>query len=300
MNEIGFNKRGRPLVRDYRNKAALLAVISLLFVWGCSEEFLEITPNGALDQAVLATSEGVDALLIGAYSMLDGVAEGLGDWHAATSGWVYGSIRGIEANKGTDSGDSSPINPLQNYAESATNSALNIKWRSCYEAIARCNCTLSTARAAFEAGNLTEEEYQHFTRQARALRGFYHFEAWRMWADRESNLFVPYVDEYTKLNSITNAEDIREWIVEDLTEGTQLPLNMNQVGRFNKSACQVFLAKAVMQMYNDHESALELLSEVEVSGTNPAGQKAGLEPRYGDVFDIEFRNGVESIYTVQY
>ena len=78
----------------------------MLFVRGCSEEFLEITPNGELSQAVLANRDGVDALLIGSYSMLDGMAEGVGDWHSATSGWVYGSIRGLESNKGTDSGDS--------------------------------------------------------------------------------------------------------------------------------------------------------------------------------------------------
>jgi hypothetical protein len=153
---------------------------------------------------------------------------------------------------------------------------------------------------AFESGSITEDQYNWFTRQARALRGFYHFEAWRLWADRSSNLFVPYVDEHTDLFTLTNMEDIRDRIIEDLSEGTMLPLNMGQVGRFNLSVSQVFLAKALMQMFADYETALILLSEVEKSGTNPAGQKAGLEARYGDVFDIEFRNGVESVYTVQY
>ena len=75
---------------------------------------------------------------------------------------------------------------------------------------------------------------------------------------------------------------------------------MIQVGRFNKTVSQVFLAKAHMQMYGDYSSALELLAEVQETGTNPAGQPASLEPTYRDIFDIEFRNGVESIYTVQY
>lgn len=300
MNKLWIKKSVWLSIWVWRNKSTFLALLSLLFVRGCSEEFLEITPNGELSQAVLANYEGVDALLIGAYSMLDGITEGIGDWHSATSGWIFGSIRGLESNKGTDSGDSSPINPINNYNETATNPALDQKWRSCYEAISRCNCTLATAHAAYEAGTIKEEEYHSFTRQARALRGFYHFEAWRMWADPVTFLFVPYVDEHTDLNTITNTEDIRDRIIEDLTEGTKLSLNMGQVGRFNRSVCQVFLAKALMQMYDDHESALELLSEVEEFGTNPAGQKAGLEPRYGDVFDIEFRNGVESIYTVQY
>jgi len=273
---------------------------SLLILNGCSEDFLNVTPDGDPNELMLAYYDGVDALLVGAYSMLDGVSAGFG-WEAATSGWLYSSIRGMEANKGTDSGDSVyDLNRIQNFYDAADNTYLNGKWRALYESIARCNSTLLVALEALEAGTITEEQYLWFTRQARALRGFYHFEAWRLWADTRYNLFVPYVDEYTDFNSLTNMEDIRSRIIDDLAAGTGLPLNMGQVGRFNKSVCQVLLAKALMQMYWDYESALPLLAEVEESGTNPAGQPVGLESCYGNIFDIEFRNGTESVYTVQY
>ncbi|MCK5691744.1 MAG: RagB/SusD family nutrient uptake outer membrane protein, partial [Bacteroidales bacterium] len=279
--------------------AVWIVIGSLLFIDSCSEDFLEITPNGELGNAVLATYDGVDALLTGAYSMLDGVSESFG-WESATSGWVFASIRGMEANKGTDSGDAPTFNAIMTFAEVPTSPYLNVKWRAIYESISRCNSTLTTANMAFESGSITEDQYNWFTRQARALRGFYHFEAWRLWADRTSNLYVPYVDEHTDLFTLTNMEDIRDRIIEDLSKGTMLPLDMGQVGRFNLSVSQVFLAKAQMQMFGDYDTALELLTEVEERGTNPAGQKSGLEARYGDVFDIEFRNGVESVYTVQY
>ncbi len=261
---------------------------------------MEITPNGLLDESVLATYEGVDGLLIGAYSMVDGVAFGAGGWESATSGWVYGCIRGMEANKGTDSGDPPDINPITTFSERATLPYLNSKWRAVYEGVSRCNSTIVTARTAEETGTISTDQAASFIRQARALRGFYHFEAWRLWADRTTNTFVPYLDEHTDLFTITNTEDIRALIIEDLTEGTKLSNNMVQVGRFNRSVSQVFLAKAQMQMYGDYAVALTLLADVEANGTNPAGQKAGLEPLYGDVFNIEFRNGIESIYTVQY
>ena len=265
----------------------------------CKESFLEITPKGSLDESVLATAEGVDGLLIGAYSMVDGVCNGFG-WEAASSGWVFGSIRGMEANKGTDSGDQPDINPLQTYSETSTNPYLNIKWRSTYEGISRCNSTIITAYAAEEAGTITSDEATSFIRQARALRGYYHFLAWKLWADRSTNLYVPYVDENTDQSTLTNEEDIRAYIIADLTEGTLLPNNMIQVGRFNKTVCQVLLAKAQMQMYGDYGAALTLLTAVETSGTNPAGQSCSLAPIYGDIFDAEFRNSTESIYTVQY
>lgn len=282
-----------------RRFAVRIVLVSLLFMNACSEDFLEITPNGVLDNAVLATYEGVDALLIGAYSMLDGVSQSYA-WESATSGWVYACIRGMESNKGTDSGDPPDINPIQTFSETSTMPYLNVKWRAIYESISRCNSAVVSARMAFESGTITEDQNNSFTRQARALRGFYHFEAWRLWADMNSNRFVPYVDEDTDFFTLTNTEDIRDMIIDDLSEGTKLPLNMNQVGRFNRSVSQVFLAKAYMQMYGNYEAALTLLTEVAESGTNPAGQKAGLEARYGDIFDIEFRNGIESIYTVQY
>ena len=269
----------------------------------CKEGFLEITPYGSLDVSVLATYEGVDGLLIGAYSMVDGVANF--DWNpelhwtSTTSGWVFASIRGMEANKGTDGGDQPDINPLQTYSETATNPYLNYKWLAIYEGVSRCNSTIITTIAAEEAGNITSAQAESFTNQARALRGFYHFEAWRLWADRTSNTGVPYVDETTDHTALVNTADIRDFIIGDLTAGTALPTNMVNVGRFNKTVCQVILAKAEMQMFGDYAAALTLLTAAE-SGTNPAGQSADLEPRYCDIFDIEFRNGVESIYTIQY
>jgi len=281
------------------NLTSFLVGAAMLNLGGCSKEFLEITPNGELDEMVLATYEGVDALLIGAYSMLDGVCFEFG-WEAATSGWIYGSIRGVEANMGTDSGDSSPIPAIQNFAERATNPYLNTKWRAIYESVSRCNQALSAAEAAKDLGNISMEEYLHLVRQARALRGFYHFEAWRLWADMETGIYVPYADENSSPTQINNLEDIRDRIIEDLSEGTLLPSDMGQVGRFNRSVCQVFLAKAHMQMYRDFATALPLLTEVADKGTNPVGQKAGLEALYGDIFDLENRNGTESIYTVQY
>ena len=83
---------------------------AFLLLNSCQESFLDVTPKGALDEIVLASEDGIDHLLIGAYSMLDGVSDQGFGWEAASSNWLFGSIRGMEANKGTDSGDSSPIN----------------------------------------------------------------------------------------------------------------------------------------------------------------------------------------------
>ena len=279
---------------------SVIAITSgLLLMNACSEEFLEITPNGSLDQSVLATYDGVEALLIGAYSMIDGIDDTFG-WEAATSGWVYGSIRGLEANKGTDAGDQPDINPIQTYSETPTNPYLNYKWRSCFEGVSRCNSTVVTAATALEAGAITDAQHDSFVRQAKVLRGWYHFELFRLFGDLSTGMYVPYVDENTIQSELTNDVDIRANIISDLTEGTLLDLDMGAVGRFNKTVSQVFLAKAQMQMYHNYDAALTLLSEVESSGVKPNGDPIGLSATYGDIFDVANRNFIESVYTVQY
>ena len=73
----------------------ILAVIGTL--GSCKNSFLDVKPAGSLDQSVLGTKVGLDALLIGSYSLLDG--EGPFGWGSAATNWVYGSIRGLEASK---------------------------------------------------------------------------------------------------------------------------------------------------------------------------------------------------------
>jgi hypothetical protein len=283
------------------NKPALLLAsgIFLLIASGsCRKSFLEVEPAGALSEFNLATNEGINALLIGAYSMLDGVSSVAGGWETASSNWIFGSIRGLEANKGADSGDQvSYINQIQNFSEDPsdiwTSGYYNMKWIEEYEAVSRCNSAVRVINQALKKGTISQSNADLFMKQARALRGWFHFEAWRLWAK------VPYVDENTDPNAVTNKEDIRSKIIEDLQQGITLPDNMGQIGKFNGTVVKVLLAKALMQMNHDYAGALPLLLQAQ-KGTKPDGSPIGLAPTYGEIFDIANRNGIEAVYTVQY
>ena len=280
-----------------KKKNILLIIILAVFVivGACKESFLNITPNGALDQNVLATEAGINGLLIGAYSMLDGVASGYADgWQSTNSNWVWGDIRGMVANKGTDSGDQPDINPLQTYSEVATNPYLNWKWRVLYESISRCNNVIVVANKSLEAGTVDQAKADNFINQAKVLRGWYHFELWKIFAK------IPYVDENTDQATLSNSEDVRDKILADLTAGTTLPINMGQIGRWNSTVSKVMLAKALMQMKGDYAGAKTLLQDVKTNGKNPKGDAIGLAPKYGEIFDIANRNFIEAVYTVQY
>lgn len=284
----------------------------LVLTNSCKEDFLNVLPNGQLDANVLANADGVDALLISTYSMLDGVASNGFGWEAASSNWVYGSIRGLEANKGTDAGDQPDINPIQTYTENSANPYLNIKWRSIYDGVARANSVLRVLETAEENGTVTTEEADSFRAQARALRGYFHLEAFRLWGKADGT-GVPYVDENTDQAILTNDVDIKLKVLEDLQAGTSLPDNMGQIGRFNGTVAKVLYAKGLMQMNGDHAGALTVLQGVIGSAVAPApgnawggakkpnGSSVGLDPNYGDIFDASNRNtSLETIYTIQY
>jgi len=276
-----------------KNKILIALFLAAFIVLGsCKESFFEIKPKGSLGVDVLATEKGVSTLLIGAYSMLDGVTGSFG-WESTSSNWVYGDIRGMIGNKGTDAGDQPDINPLQGFYETSTNSYLNVKWREVYEAISRCNATINVTAKALEAGSITQDQADLFVKQARGLRAWYHFEAWRMWEK------IPFMAEDSDPSEASNSADVSDLILADFEYASTLPNNMGDVGRFNGTVVKVLWAKALMQMKHDYATAKTLLGQAK-AGTKPNGAAIGLASTYGEIFDIENRNGIESVFTVQY
>jgi len=278
-----------------RNYLIIIITVAVLGIVGaCKEDFLNITPNGSLDASVMGSAEGIDGLVIGCYAVLDGTAN-YTTWESAGSNWVFSEIRAVIANKGTDAGDQPAINPLQSYTEESTNSYINTQWVTLYEAISRCNNVILVAGKSLESGKITQAKHDIFVAQAKALRGFYHHKAWLMWED------IPYIDETMDPTEVGNTTDVRANIIADLQAGVSgLPNDMDQIGRWNKTVCQVMLAKAMMDMNHDYAGALTLLNEVKTSGTRPDGTSIGLHPTYGDLFEITNRNTEENVYTVQY
>src|SRR5688500_11843381 len=105
----------------------LLAFLVVVAVYACKKKFLDVTPVGVLDEATLATEKGVNKLLIAAYAMLDAHDGDInlgGEWGSGGSNFLYGSIGGGEANKGSDPGDQGPnMTPIQRHEAIGTNGA---------------------------------------------------------------------------------------------------------------------------------------------------------------------------------
>ena len=105
----------------FKRMSMVMAMVMVLVV-SCRDSFLEVAPTGSLADAQLATKAGVEGVLIGAYAALNGV---FGNRLEGPNHWVTGSICGGEANKGTDPGDYSSINPMQRYETDPTQGDLS-------------------------------------------------------------------------------------------------------------------------------------------------------------------------------
>ena len=88
----------------FRNrKIALPLTFAFLFSsLSCSDSFLEVPAAAALTEEVLTSRDGLEGLLIGTYSAMNGRGNG---WHGGATNWLWGSIRGGDANKGTNAGN---------------------------------------------------------------------------------------------------------------------------------------------------------------------------------------------------
>src|SRR6187455_902872 len=175
-------------MKKYFTSSVLMAATLL---WACND-FLDIKPKGSLIESSLYTKEGIESLLIGTYAILDGTSNGYGnfqamsDWPAASSNWIYGSITGGDAHKGSDPFDVEDINPIEIYEVLPTSDFLNQKWRAVYEGVARANEVLKILP---NVTALTSKDITRIQAEAKVLRGIFHFEARKMWE------MVPYVDE---------------------------------------------------------------------------------------------------------
>jgi hypothetical protein len=262
----------------------------------CKESFLEEPPRGTFSESILRNRAGIEGLLIGAYSLLDGVGGPSGNWEAAGSNWVFGDVASDDAYKGTDAGDQIEINPIERYEPLPTNGYFNLKWRHQYDGVSRANDVL---RLLPEAKDIPEAEGQRIMAEARFLRGYYHFDAKRMWNN------VPYVDEKTiKFTDFTtanvpNTTDIWPQIEADLKFAyDNLPETQSQVGRVNRWAAGAFLGKVYLYQ-NKFADAKQVFDQVIANGKTSDGKKYALNAQYHDNFRVAGNNSAESVFAAQ-
>ena len=266
-----------------------LAVASITF--SCKDSFLEVLPTGSLGEAQLTSKAGVEGSLLGAYSMM------LGKNFSRLAGpnnWVFGSIMGGDANKGTDPGDFTSINPIQRYEADATNGEITSTWLAKYEGISRTN---STIRLANKSTVLSADDKKRIIGEARFIRGHFYFELKKLFNS------APYIDETldygTGIEKVPNTPDFWGKIEADFKFAyDNLPETSDAAGRANKWAAASYLGKTYL-FQKKFAEAKAIFDVVIANGKTTNGKKYNLVPRYAQIFNAENDNHEESIFATQ-
>lgn len=259
---------------------AAAVLVSGIIIIACNKKFLNQETIGIITETEAQSRKGAQQFLISAYAGLKGIG-----YEGGGSNWVYGSITGGEANKGSDAGDQADIVPIQQFSGSATNRYFNIKWQAVYEGIARCNGTIRIA-SALTAADVTDAEKTQILAEARFLRGYYHFEAKKLWNK------VPFVDETVLVTNakVSNADDIWPKIMADLDFAQKnLTATKDAVGRVNKWAATAFYAKALLYQ-GKYADARPIFTDVINNGVTATGIKYALAPAFHDLFNADQEN----------
>lgn len=291
------------------NNKRIIATIFFMtiFIYSC-DKFLDKKPIGALSETNVTTKAGLQAILIGAYSLLDGqTGLSLGNtnttgytYSAAASNWIYGSICADDSYKGSTPTDQPPMVLLATWSLStSTTSYMNFKWQILYSGIQRANDVL---RILPKVTDLTDVERKTIEGEAKFLRAHYHMDAQKMWNN------PPYVDETISFESgsepVSNVDAsgnfINIWpkIEEDLQFAiANLPATLPQVGRANSWAAKAYLAKAYM-FQDKHALAKPVLEDLIANGVTTGGKKYALV-NFQDNFNAQTKNSAESVFACQ-
>lgn len=157
-------------------KKYILLLVFVGMYFSCSEDFFDLNPQGRASLNQLSNKNGVNALLIGAYSLLDGVGAGNTGRQSTVSNYVFGGISSDDAVKGTDAGDQPEQSFIEQYNWIADNTYFLGKWWHSYDGVARSNDVIQLASSE-NVKDMTPAEKTQVIAEARFLRGHYHFEA---------------------------------------------------------------------------------------------------------------------------
>ncbi len=264
---------------------------------GCSESFLEEVPQGELSEDQLVNSEeGVEALIIAAYSTLNGqIGDGTGAFNAPASNWTFGDVVSDDAYKGGGGvGDQNNMHLMEIFSTNPGVLDLERKWVAMYEGVSRTNAAIRAVQN-FEGWDQTQKNAR--IAELRLLRGHFYFDLKKIY-----NL-VPYIDETLvtsdELRAVSNRELTSEQLwgrIEDdfLFARDNLPDIQDEAGRATKGAANAYLAKA----YVFQQKWTEALVATDLVIDSPAGYR--LLDNFVNVFEPEFQNSEESVFSIQY
>lgn len=300
-----LNRLSNTSITKHALFGAVFVLASSLLLSACdltNGGFLDEGSRGAVSSDVLTGKEGgIETVLMAAYSALNQTSKtdftvsisGGNSWASAQDNFVYGTIAGGEAYKGSESGDQGVMLTIAQMQHDPSVGYFDTKWQALYEGVSRANDALRLV----EQAELSESERTQIQAEARFLRAHFYFDLKRNFGN------VPWVDETTENVNQPNmgdgAVDVWTKIEEDFAFAkNNLPDTPADVGRAYRWAAQAYLGKTHLYQ-EDWQAALDELEPVINSGTNMNGTPFALTTAYQDMFNPATENNSGTVFAIQ-
>lgn len=272
-------------------KYSILKTCSICLIltvgFSCEKDLLDTEPRGVLAEGVLSASS-VDKLVVAAYQALGAHFFGNEQSFAGpSSNWII-DVRSDDAYKGGGGiTDRTDIHQLETATMDPTNYACAQEWRNPYFGIARCNLAIR------EIQKLEDAQYPKDVRIAemRLLRGHFHFELKRNF---DNIAYLRENDDPTVVgNTDLNSDEVWANIKADFQFAfDKLPFEQDEIGRVDKYTAAAYLAKLNIE----RKEWSEAITNTNIVMNGPFA----LLPDFQDLGTIEFENGPEAVFTIQY
>lgn len=281
----------------------LLAILTLFgsLTFTSCEDFLteEVRGQQNLD-TYFTTADECEAYITGCYQDIT-----CGGWWNINTVWLLSEMCSDDAWMGNTTQSQSDYISLAHYqGNGANNGPISNFWQYRYKGILRCNVAIDRISNA----ELEDKELQaRLVAEARFLRGYFYFELARNFGG------VPLITEFKmpeEIQGITRAslENTYKFIEEDLIAAAEVLPKRSEyadadMGRATSGAALGLLGKVYLyqEKWTEARDVLQkLIPESGYTGEDAQTTEYDLLPNFGDVWDKDFDNSVESLFEVQY
>jgi starch-binding outer membrane protein, SusD/RagB family len=279
----------------------------LVSISSCNK-FLDYTPKGTVTLDILNSPDEADKFVVAAYASL---GNDFGGTMPVSSMWLYGAVRSDDAYKGgggiTDGGGGQ-LNAIEQYNLVLPDMArINDEWTNIYEGVARANTALRVI------SKFTSAQYPKKNIRAAEMR----FLRAHWWFLLKTLYKYPALADETvsddDLKHVSNRQYSNDegWekIANDLKFAIDnLPDVQPEIGRANKIAATAYLAKVrLYQAYEQNEqnqvvniNQAKLNEVINLCDYVINSGKYNLHDDFAKNFMLEFENGIESIFAIQF
>lgn len=281
----------------------LLAILTLFgsLTFTSCEDFLTEKVRGQQNlDTYFTTADECEDYITGCYQDIT-----CGGWWNINTVWLLSEMCSDDAWMGNTTQSQSDYISLAHYqGNGASNGPISNFWQYRYKGILRCNVAIDRISNT----ELEDKELQaRLVAEARFLRGYFYFELARNFGG------VPLITEFKmpeEIQGITRAslENTYKFIEEDLIAAAEVLPKRSEyadadMGRATSGAALGLLGKVYLyqEKWTEARDVLQkLIPESGYTGEDAQTTEYDLLPNFGDVWDKDFDNSVESLFEVQY